>query len=407
MHRQPHGGTMNRQQQQQQSRTTTDSVHERKNSQFRRYTSIAKLFIFTRYGLITIVGLFVVVFNEFFMYEYARFHWPNIDYLDKKSGVERILLVADPQLIGEKDEGLFGLITRRDADRYLSKTFSQAKRYVRPDWTLFLGDIFDEGLSATDEEYKRYFDRFDSIFQYSDKQKSLVIPGDNDVGGEYFGDKQPILRQRFRNYFGRTIALYHHNDIDFLKLDIDMIESYAGGKQGTILDHTQRRPLTAIFRIILNHWSLIAERSTRFIKPLVEDLDPNLVIKGDSHHFSVSKYNRLNGTNRMVALDDSLSESVLILDLNKKLFVYEISVPTCSYRMGVDRIGYGVLLLDSSTKFAHLTVLWTPQRYISLFIYAAYGIFVLLVLLVAALISRRTMMKWSILLARVKLNWRR
>jgi len=32
--------------------------------------------------------------------------------------VERLLLVADPQLIGEKDEGFFGLITRHDADRY-------------------------------------------------------------------------------------------------------------------------------------------------------------------------------------------------------------------------------------------------------------------------------------------------
>jgi hypothetical protein len=32
--------------------------------------------------------------------------------------VERLLLVADPQLIGEKDEGFFGLITRIDADRY-------------------------------------------------------------------------------------------------------------------------------------------------------------------------------------------------------------------------------------------------------------------------------------------------
>ncbi|CAF4331165.1 unnamed protein product, partial [Adineta steineri] len=32
--------------------------------------------------------------------------------------VERLLLVADPQLIGEKDEGFFGLITRNDADRY-------------------------------------------------------------------------------------------------------------------------------------------------------------------------------------------------------------------------------------------------------------------------------------------------
>ena len=35
------------------------------------------------------------------------------------------------------------------------------------------------------------------------------------------------------------------------------------------------------------------------------------------------------------------------IDLTGKRLVYEISIPTCSYRMGVDRIGYGVLLLDS------------------------------------------------------------
>lgn len=84
---------------------------------------------------------------------------------------------------------------------------------------MFLGDIFDEGLSATDEEFQRYFQRFDAIFHYeSREQRSLVIPGDNDVGGEYFGDKQPILRQRFRNYFGRMVALYQQSDIQYLKV---------------------------------------------------------------------------------------------------------------------------------------------------------------------------------------------
>ncbi|CAF1539105.1 unnamed protein product, partial [Adineta steineri] len=50
--------------------------------------------------------------------------------------------------------------------RYLAKTFSQANEYIKPNWILFLGDIFDEGLSASDDEFKRYFERFDTIFQY-------------------------------------------------------------------------------------------------------------------------------------------------------------------------------------------------------------------------------------------------
>lgn len=91
--------------------------------------------------------------------------------------------------------------------------------YIKPDWVVYLGDIFDEGLSASDNEFQRYFNRFDSIFNYkNNEQRSIIVPGDNDVGGEYYGDKQPILRERFRNYFGRLIALYHQNDIQFLKV---------------------------------------------------------------------------------------------------------------------------------------------------------------------------------------------
>ena len=54
-------------------------------------------------------------------------------------------------------------------------------------------------------------------------------------------------------------------------------------------------------------------------------------------------------TNYIIARE-YLPESILPIDLNEKRFIYEISVPTCSYRMGVDRIGYGVLLLDSGKR---------------------------------------------------------
>jgi hypothetical protein len=48
-----------------------------------------------------------------------------------------------------------------------------------------------------------------------------------------------------------------------------------------------------------------------------------------------------------VIAEEYLSQSILSFDLNEKRFVYEISIRTSSYRMGVERIGYGVLLLDS------------------------------------------------------------
>ncbi|CAF0936879.1 unnamed protein product [Rotaria sordida] len=358
-----------------------------------RFLTKFKRWMFTRYGFFIITATLIVFINEILFYEWSRFHWPNIESLAKKSTVEKLLLVADPQLIGEKDEGLFGLITRKDADRYLAKTFSQVNQYIKPDWILFLGDIFDEGLSATDDEFKRYFDRFDSIFQYENReQKCIVIPGDNDVGGEYYGDKQPILRQRFRNYFGRTIALHRQNNIEYLKLDIDMFESYIDDKRAAIMEQTQNRPLSSIFRVVLNHWPLLT-RSARFVKPFINELEPNLILKGDSHHFYIFAYDRINMTNRIIARE-YLSQSILSIDLDQKRFIYEISVPTCSYRMGVDRIGYIVLLLDSATKTAHLSILSTPRRYISLYFYAAYGICFLISLVLILLFPRRSLSKW-------------
>ncbi|CAF4486561.1 unnamed protein product [Rotaria sp. Silwood2] len=358
-----------------------------------RFLTKFKRWMLTRYGFFFITAILTIFINEILFYEWSRFYWPDIESLAKKPTVEKLLLVADPQLIGEKDEGLFGLITRKDADRYLAKTFSQVNQYIKPDWIIFLGDIFDEGLSATDDEFKRYFDRFDSIFQYENReQKFIVIPGDNDVGGEYYGDKQPILRQRFRNYFGRTIALYRQNDIEYLKLDIDMLETYMDDKRDAIMEQTQNRPLSSIFRIVLNHWPLLT-RPARFIKPFINELEPNLILKGDSHHFYVFAYDRINMTNRIIA-QEYLPQSILSIDLDQKRFIYEISVPTCSYRMGVNRIGYIVLLLDSATKTAHLAILSTPRRYISLYLYAAYGICFLISLIFILFCPRRFLSKW-------------
>lgn len=104
-------------------------------------------------------------------------------------------------------------------------------------------------------------------------------------------------------------------------------------------------------------------------------------------------YDRINMTNRLVARE-YLPQPILSIDLNQNRFIYEISIPTCSYRMGVNKIGYGVLLLDSATKTAHLMILSTPRRYISLYLYAAYGIFFMINLILILFFPRRSVFKF-------------
>lgn len=50
----------------------------------------------------------------------------------------RVLLIADPQILGEDHETL---IARFDSDRHLLKTFDQAVSHVQPDVAIFLGDL--------------------------------------------------------------------------------------------------------------------------------------------------------------------------------------------------------------------------------------------------------------------------
>ena len=57
-------------------------------------------------------------------------------------------------------------------------------------------------------------------------------------------------------------------------------------------------------------------------------------------------YDRVSMKNTILA-EEYLTRSFYSIDLGQKNLIYEISVPTCSYRMGVNRVGYVVLLLDS------------------------------------------------------------
>ena len=86
----------------------------------------------------------VVLYNEFFGYYSKCSSWPQDP---ASSETLSVLFVADPQIQGlEGEPGFpFGMITRWDSDRFLSKTFGWAMYYYKVDVIVFLGDLVDEG----------------------------------------------------------------------------------------------------------------------------------------------------------------------------------------------------------------------------------------------------------------------
>lgn len=68
---------------------------------------------------IGVIVLATIFYNEFLVYEVQKFKWA----MRECSDCVKILLVADPQILGEKYENYFGSwIARWDSDRYSQQT---------------------------------------------------------------------------------------------------------------------------------------------------------------------------------------------------------------------------------------------------------------------------------------------
>jgi hypothetical protein len=122
-----------------------------------------------------------------------------------------------------------------------------------------------------------------------------------------------------------------------------------------------------------------------FIQKLIKDTNASLIIKGDDHQFSILKYNLLNHRLKIISNrdDDEQQRGEFSLDLNLSGEVIEISIPTCSYRMGFKQMGFGLLKINvnSNTNKAFLSIIWLPSRYSQLYNYLYFTFFVIIFLI--------------------------
>jgi hypothetical protein len=221
--------------------------------------------LFFKSKFIFYCSLLVIFYNEFLVYWISYSNWPHRHNLQSTEDIN-LLLVADPQLIGDVDEPWYrDSIAKWDCDRYLKSTYQLAEWYAKPDLVIFLGDLFDEGVKATNRQFKSYYNRFSSIYKlrvYSSRY--MFLSGDNDIGGEY-GDRNAKLEKRFERFFNTSLLdIVPHKFVTFLKTDIDHAShSYDSNKQKSIrkLIRSDLNSTNSNFTIILNHMSLFQKRS--------------------------------------------------------------------------------------------------------------------------------------------------
>ncbi|WKY04553.1 hypothetical protein Q1695_005509 [Nippostrongylus brasiliensis] len=282
--------------------------------------SLFKQFVF----LYPVCVLLLVLWNESLIYYFCRFWWRIPEATSKNS--LGVLLVADPQLIGYKNEPhMVGPLTRWDSDRFLLKGFSHALSATNPDLIIFLGDLFDEGLEANDSELQWTLSRFQEIFDCGTPK--IFISGDNDVGGE-MEPVQSILTTRFSKMFRSSFPL--RNDI-FNSLTITEVNLMNG-------DVTKIRDSMAFPQtfVLLSHVPL-AVPSYHDPGKFIAMLTPDLIFSAHEHKAAVHHISRSTFISNSTSLTGVSGIQKTVVGRGSSIF--EIQAPTCSYRSGFDQLG--------------------------------------------------------------------
>ncbi|KAJ1349657.1 hypothetical protein KIN20_005254 [Parelaphostrongylus tenuis] len=239
----------------------------RRRSFFKFFTSIYPIAL-----------VLAIVWGESLNYYYWRLFW-NIPQSNSLESLG-ILIVADPQLVGFRNENhMIGPLTRWDCDRFLSKGFSHAVSVTKPDLIVFLGDLFDEGVEASESEIEWTLSRFKNIFFYSESPK-IFISGDNDVGGE-MEPVQSVLTTRFRNTFSNSFpasTLFNHlilTEVNLMNGEVHKIsESSAFPNLNVVLSHIS-----------------FGYSSYHDPEKMAEALKPDLILSGHDHKVSFYRMN--------------------------------------------------------------------------------------------------------------------
>lgn len=124
----------------------------------------------------------MIFFNECLIYYFQRWKWETIKC--ETNECNRILIVADPQILGEEKESRW--FARYDNDRHMSRSYQQAFSHVDPDIVIFLGDLIGKILIL-------FLSSIFTIFFFQTKQHLLMISSFKDILQDFWTFFQKLM----------------------------------------------------------------------------------------------------------------------------------------------------------------------------------------------------------------------
>eukprot|EP00731_Ephydatia_muelleri_P029710 Em0021g233a len=250
----------------------------------------------------------------------------------------KVLFLSDPHIqcsFSAYEPWLF----RWDADRYLRQAYSRAIRQMNPDAVVILGDLFAEGFKASSVEWADYLKCKDELLHMSEDILLIVVPGDNDIGGEGMDGMSEEVNRRYIAEFGPLNALIVLRNIAFVKVNTPsfinpapqgVVEATARLEAELFLRDAARnltgRPLTPGPVVVLSHVPLAHLATPAGARELIVDtVQPSYLFSGHTHRPMVHCHHSNEGG----------------------CTLQEITLPTSSYRMGEAHAGLGAAVIGT------------------------------------------------------------
>lgn len=144
----------------------------------------------------------------------------------------------------------------------------------------------------------------------------------------------------------------------FFKLQVNRLtQTIPNAPKDAFLNDYAERNIT---NVVLSHMPLLFSPGT-FVQNVIKELSPQVIFTAHDHkamHISLD------------TAVDQLSEVWRIPPKKMQLYhfrfdmgdIHELQIPTCSYRMGSSKIGYGLAYIDTQEKSLEFGILWSPDR---------------------------------------------
>lgn len=216
------------------------------------------------------------------------------------------------------------------------------------------------------------------IFPLVEDVKMIYLPGDNDIGGEGTEMVKPSKVKRFYNYFENRSQWKLKNNLNIYHINRIIHEMPLLPEE----DAPQIEENSGYTRVFISHFSVVLTPGA-FSYKAIQRFKPHVIFTGHYHKSSqiTSEVNRLRFSSTTLFLSHTMTYDLRTIEAN--LEVLEIQVPSCSYRMGEQHIGFGQAIFENG--YLHYTPLFIINRFTQ---FKMYLVFVVILILVNILISR-------------------